>query len=296
MAYDRRDALLSHETGVLPGSHYFISTREALHPELLQSLITCGNYRCNEQYEVSRPFHEYPLLAAVLEGELFLEVEGKGHTAQKGDIVCCDCQSPHRYGAHSHVEFAWLHPAGHLSRQLCTAVQQAAGPVLRTSQNPRVQGDILRIIVSFQNHSPLPVAEMSAALYGITCTLYDETQESRQMAGNQLLMAAIKYMRYNLENPLTEEDIAAALGLQTQALAAVFQKGTGQGPLAYLQVLRLGLARHLLATTEDPVKAIAQAVGFSDEAHFTALFEAEVGLPPAACRAPHETRKRARFL
>lgn len=279
MAYDRRDHLLTNETGVLAGSHYFISTDEVLRPELLHYVISCGHYYCNENYIVKREFYKYPLLAYVLEGELTLETGGKIHRATAGDVVCYNCHTPHRYAAGKHLEFAWLHTAGQISRQLYEEIYSTAGPVLRCGQNLYVYQKIEQVIQCFRQGKPLPPSQVSVVIYDILCRLYGETQLPKKMAGNQLVMAVIQFMRYNLVNHLTEEGIAASFGMETKQLAAEFKKYTGYTLQGYLNRLRLGLAQHLLATTQDPVEQIAASVGYIDSQWFCKCFEEEVGVP-----------------
>ncbi len=63
-----------------------------------------------------------------------------------------------------------------------------------------------------------------------------------------------------------------------------FIAATGQPPARYARAARLGRARALLAEGDQPIKLIAEHLGFTDVQHFTRCFTAATGQPPASYR------------
>lgn len=63
-----------------------------------------------------------------------------------------------------------------------------------------------------------------------------------------------------------------------------FKRATGMTPMVYVHTLRLEEAKHLLETTDDPVEAVAEAVGYEDASFFGRLFRRRVGLTPRVYR------------
>ncbi|MFP5247279.1 MAG: helix-turn-helix domain-containing protein, partial [Thermoanaerobaculia bacterium] len=59
-----------------------------------------------------------------------------------------------------------------------------------------------------------------------------------------------------------------------------FHRHVGTPLHDYLRALRLGHARHLLATSKRSVTAIAVAAGFYDSSHFSRTFSAALGITP----------------
>src|SRR5450631_3237914 len=57
---------------------------------------------------------------------------------------------------------------------------------------------------------------------------------------------AIRFMRRNLDRPLTTGEIAAAANTSERSLRRQFQRFTGQSPIAFHRDLRLEAARHTL--------------------------------------------------
>jgi hypothetical protein len=59
---------------------------------------------------------------------------------------------------------------------------------------------------------------------------------------------------------------------------------TGETPGQYLQKLRVQRALSLLTTTADPLKTIAQAVGFASPTHLAGLIRRATGRRPGSFR------------
>ncbi|MBK4215878.1 helix-turn-helix transcriptional regulator [Paracoccus caeni] len=78
--------------------------------------------------------------------------------------------------------------------------------------------------------------------------------------------------------------MAEALYMTPCLFARQFRRSFGTPPYAFVKTRRLERARHLLATSMLPIKAIAADCGFSDQAHLTRMFSATYGETPAAFR------------
>jgi len=73
-------------------------------------------------------------------------------------------------------------------------------------------------------------------------------------------------------------------GLAERSFQRRFKLATGMTPMEYTQTLRIEEAKHLLETTESPVEAVAEEVGYDDAAFFSRLFKRSVNLSPAQYR------------
>lgn len=85
-----------------------------------------------------------------------------------------------------------------------------------------------------------------------------------------------------------EHDIVAKMavesGLPQRSFARRFKAATGFAPLEYVQRLRIEEAKQMLETGDEPIEAIADAVGYQDAASFRRIFKRIVGATPAAYR------------
>ncbi|MGR9183810.1 AraC family transcriptional regulator [Rhizobium leguminosarum] len=81
------------------------------------------------------------------------------------------------------------------------------------------------------------------------------------------------------------EQLAAASGLSRSALADRFHTVLSTSPIRYIRDWRLYLASVALATTSQPIAAIAYEAGYATEAAFNRAFSRAFATPPAAWRA-----------
>jgi AraC family transcriptional regulator len=90
------------------------------------------------------------------------------------------------------------------------------------------------------------------------------------------------YIAANIGNPLDLKSLAKATQLGTWNFSRRFRASVGQSPHAYVIDQRIEQARRLLASTALPLKQVAAACGFSDQAHMTRLFQLRLQKTPAS--------------
>jgi AraC-like DNA-binding protein len=83
----------------------------------------------------------------------------------------------------------------------------------------------------------------------------------------------------------TLESLARRAGMSRTAFAERFSQVFGQGPIDFVQKVRLRIAAKLLATTDVPVKVIATSIGYASRSYFSRAFRAAYGTDPTSFRA-----------
>jgi transcriptional regulator GlxA family with amidase domain len=73
-------------------------------------------------------------------------------------------------------------------------------------------------------------------------------------------------------------------GLPQRSFQRRFKLATGMAPLEYVHTMRIEEAKHLLETSELPIAAVAEEVGYDDAAFFGRLFRRQVNLTPPQYR------------
>ncbi len=81
--------------------------------------------------------------------------------------------------------------------------------------------------------------------------------------------------------------LARELGVAYSHFRREFKRHTGLSPQRYLGQLRLEKACRILGTTAEPVKAIADRLGFCSQYHFSAAFKRHFGVAPDHWRRRH---------
>ena len=92
-------------------------------------------------------------------------------------------------------------------------------------------------------------------------------------------------METNLEEPLTQTDLADRAGLSTRQLERLFRKYLGATPTRYYLTLLLQCARQLLVQTSMSILSVALACGFVSASHFSKCYRECFGRTPRAERA-----------
>jgi signal transduction histidine kinase/DNA-binding response OmpR family regulator/ABC-type sugar transport system substrate-binding protein len=107
---------------------------------------------------------------------------------------------------------------------------------------------------------------------------------TRASAAQQLARRAVAFIHAHYAEPLTRDLIAEHVGISADHLTECFRRDLGVTPIAYLNRFRINRARALLETGHQSVTDVALAVGFSNSAHFSHIFQREVGVSPRAYR------------
>jgi AraC family transcriptional regulator len=94
----------------------------------------------------------------------------------------------------------------------------------------------------------------------------------------------IECIECRLHEGLTLEDLAGIAGLGAWTFGRRFRQSFGKPAHAYIIEQRVRRAQRLLAHGSMPVKAIASACGFADQAHLTRVMHRRLGVTPAALR------------
>ena len=92
------------------------------------------------------------------------------------------------------------------------------------------------------------------------------------------------YIEEHYNEPLTVNELAARLHVSRPYLSALLSRELGMSFKSYLISYRMEKAANFLANTALSIQEIAEAVGYSDYAHFSKSFKNFMRLSPAAFR------------
>ncbi|MER7701799.1 helix-turn-helix transcriptional regulator [Kitasatospora sp. NPDC097605] len=81
------------------------------------------------------------------------------------------------------------------------------------------------------------------------------------------------------------DQLGRAVGCSPYHLSRIFRAATGEGIARYRNRLRVTLALERLTEGETRLAALAQELGFTDQAHLTRVVHRTAGLPPGRLRA-----------
>lgn len=101
---------------------------------------------------------------------------------------------------------------------------------------------------------------------------------------DERLRAAVTLMHAQPGAAWQLETLAQASAMSRTAFATRFRQVAGMPPLTYLNHWRMLLAQRALRDGNDPVGALASALGYASESAFSTAFKRETGEPPLRYR------------
>ena len=109
----------------------------------------------------------------------------------------------------------------------------------------------------------------------------------REEMENRPVLVAKMYVADHYREPITMEDAADWVGLNSAYFSSLFKKSEGVNFTEYLTAVRIENAKHYLAETSLKVNEIAEKVGYTDAKYFSKVFIKSVGIRPAEYRKIH---------
>lgn len=191
--------------------------------------------------------------------------DGNGMTAQSGE------KSGHRNDPKD-AGNAYRHPSG-----ISTGSGVTAGAV--RGNGPAGDGAAKAAFYSgwnpYAGTAPAPVPESITAAFPIYGFSSDRTAQNSYVEG------AIRYIHRHYQEDISISTVAHALEISEGYLSRMFKKETNYTFTNYLIYYRLRLAMELLMDCRVKIYEVADQVGYSDTAYFSAQFKKIVGLSPS---------------
>ena len=114
---------------------------------------------------------------------------------------------------------------------------------------------------------------------------------ARYKVHNAKVVQVIERMEQRLEEPLTSDDLAAAIGVTRRQLERLFQDHLQVSPLQFYLRLRLERARHLLRQTSMGVIEVGLACGFGSASAFSRAYRRQYAVAPSEDRKEKPQRR-----
>ncbi len=99
------------------------------------------------------------------------------------------------------------------------------------------------------------------------------------------LSAVFEFIEAHYQQSIHLTDVAQAVGYSPAYLTNLSQSHTGRTVKAWIIERRMAQARHLLASTAESIKQIADSIGYADAGYFTRQFRKLHGVTPQAWRS-----------
>ena len=109
-------------------------------------------------------------------------------------------------------------------------------------------------------------------------------KEAKEQTTPKIMRDVALYVRKNLANPITTQEIADYMYLSRPYLSATFKQQAGISLADYITREKIEEAHRLLLYTKKTVLEISDGLGFSSQSHFTNTFKRYKGCTPKSIR------------
>ena len=102
---------------------------------------------------------------------------------------------------------------------------------------------------------------------------------------SKAVQQCVDYIELHLKSRIHAADLAALVGYGEYYITRIFKQETGYSVNDYIKFAKIEHAKVLLASTDQSLQQIADALGFATRSYFSQCFKQVVGQSPADYRA-----------
>ncbi len=110
---------------------------------------------------------------------------------------------------------------------------------------------------------------------------------SKKQVVSRYVVLAIDYIRMHVQEPITVEQVAHELSVNSSYLSKLFKQEMGKSISEYIRDSKIEIAEHMLRHLDDTSLQIANYLGFSSQSHFIQVFRKQTGMTPEEYRKKH---------
>lgn len=266
-------------------SDYFINLPSEGISEYFLYPTHLGHFFYQPGYRQHRLRFDSFLLMYVLEGSLFLELDGRKWTVPKNNFILIDCYQEHSYYSDTGWEAIWIHFDGICARRMYEMSISRLSNVFSLADPLPIMNGMARIYQFFAKKEAVKEILLSKYLNDILTELIVYTPlQIKEVQRSSAIENARLYIQEHIQEELRVEDLARKALMSTYHFIRVFKRETDMTPHEYIIHYRLLIAKILLKETDLSVNDICYESGFSSASIFCAAFKKGVGMSPTAYR------------
>ena len=245
-------------------------------------------------WKVGRILHEWQIIF-VEKGHGVVEFRGERRKVEAGSMIVLPPGCWHRYKPDPKTGWTtyWIGFGGELAdRMICTAGFASDGDVQSFKNNvPIIQLLTATVtdLLANDNRSPFSAAASVPMLVAALLEAPKGDLKTNDKSTSATLKAQM-YITEHLSETIDFEALAQKVGLTYRSFRYLFAKESGLSPLQYQLERRLARAKNLLASSDMPVKDIAETLGFNSSWYFAHFFQKHIHSSPASYRKRYRSK------
>ena len=255
---------------------------------LFYVVVRAGHLRSAPDYRIDRdhlPGHD---LLLCLSGSGFVLSSNRRFKVEPNELAWISGYHPHAHWANpaDPWELLWVRIDGRAIEETCNILSVLRFPVFAKIPVHSLRREFRRIL-RLMIRRPLALdAMLNAAVSEILATLFESRQaETLESFGGFPEIAAdvreaLTKMALYPDRPWRVADLAQLCRLSEPHFYRKFKQATGSTPIDWLRRERINHARRRLLESSDPIKQIAEQVGYNDPFFFSRDFKRYTGVAP----------------
>lgn len=248
------------------------------------SLHACGEGLFRKHFSHGPTLRDEYIIHYIISGQGYLETAYGTFHYTEGDIFCIYPSELIKYytdGTRTNICFVNF---------VGTEAERIYEAIGVTRENPVISVNSPALVSTIQKCLTYGIETKNPSQLRLTSFLleilsYMETDKNREKSDKKknYINKGLAFMEYNLDSPISVDDIATAAGIEKSYFYKIFINEMEISPIQYLTNLRINKAKALIKSGIN-FKAVASAVGISDIYYFSKLFTKTVGMTPSQYR------------
>lgn len=234
-------------------------------------------------------WHDRMELILVLEGELHIRIRNHDLTLTANQLAIIPPGCPHHGSSGKSglsfetimFEVGAFYNGLPITDHILKPIENQKIAFATFTEHPEIISlvkDILDASVTGDSFTPFTNIGRVYRLIGLLCR-YCTVEELEPMTNNKF-QHILDYINQHFAENISSVTLSNQFGYSEAYFCRQFKAVTGLKPMVYIRILRLEVARELLAEKRYSLTEVATRCGFSNASYFTSCFRSHFGMTP----------------
>lgn len=191
-------------------------------------------------------------------------------------------------------EYVWIEFDGLRVKEALEIAGLSKNSPVYKSKNKELSISLMNELLYIAQNSDESPFHLIGHLYLCLDYLIRSSNSGRLFQGGRMrdfyIKESLSFIEQNFQNNISVEDIANFCGLNRSYFGKIFKDTVGKSPQEFLLNYRMVKATELLKLTQLSIGDISNAVGYSNQLHFSRAFKNIYHLSPRDWRLQHQIK------
>lgn len=222
-------------------------------------------------------------LIYIIKGKMDIELDGEKHVFSEGQFLIIKQGTDISYYTEpeTKLNYLWLHFTGSSAEKKLSKYDILTNKIIQAEISVEVISLWKRMFREFSVNDMYFDESTSSILNEILICLARSRTSGRH---REKILKTTIYISENYSIDLTLKKLSEMVGMSKAYYRSCFKEVTGMSPIQYLIDVRMSVADTLLLSTDMPLSAISEEIGFEDVYYFGRLFKKKYGISPGRYR------------